>query len=196
MPIFKPVSIVISVLIILAFVVLTGFAKAESLWFVFPLFEIRISTVATAVSCFAIVLFLQRRHTLKSIYYALLAVIFPMALFEIIFYYSGAPLMGWDLRIFEFAALFGWVLLGIREVLYKRPPKISIILYGVFVFSFAIWLGTGLDFNGAGYSSFSTIGEILNVISKSALFFAYAVQIGNVKPRIQFSIGKALTNLN
>jgi hypothetical protein len=178
--IVKPILIVAIVLIVLAVMVKTGFAKIESLWFIFPLSGIRVSTVVTAIACFAIVLFFQRRSTLKSVYYALLAVIVPMALFEIMWYYSAAAFRGWDLRIMQFAALFGWVLLGISVIFRYRPPKISILLYGIFAISFAIWLGTGFTFNDIGNSSFSASAEVLNVVSKGALFFAYAFHIGKV----------------
>ena len=183
--IVKPVLIVAAVLIVLAVMVATGFAKIENLWFIFPLSGIRVSTVATAIACFAIVLFLQRRNTLKSVYYALLAVIVPMALFEIMWYYSAAAFRGWDLRIMQFAALFGWVLLGISAIIRKSPSKISILLYGIFAFSFAIWLATGFVFNDLGNSSFSASAEILNVVSKGALFFAYAFHIGEVGIRFK-----------
>ena len=176
----KPVLIVAAVLFALGVMTATGFAKIESLWFVFPLSGIRISTLITAIICFAIVLLLQRRNMLKSIYYAILAVIVPMALFEILWYYSAALFNGWDLRIMQFAALFGWVLLGIREVYRKRPLRISILVYALFVFSFVIWLGTGFKFNDLSNPSFSFSAEVLNVVSKGALFFAFAFHIGYV----------------
>jgi hypothetical protein len=174
----KPVLILAAVLVVLVVVVATGFAKIESLWFVFFLSEIRISTVASAIACFAIVLFLQRKNTLKSIYYALLAVIVPMASFEILWYYSAVAFRSGDLRTLQFAALFGWVLLGISAIIHKRLPKISMLLYGVFAVSFAVWVATGFTFNDLGNSSFSVPAEILNVVSKDSLFFAYAFHIG------------------
>jgi len=176
----KPVLIIVVLLAALAVMIATGFGKIESLWVVFPLSGIRISTLITAIVCFAIVLFLQRRNTLKSLYYALLAVIVPLGLFEIMWYYSAAFLNGWNLRIMQFAALFGWVLLGIREVYRKRPLRISLILYALFVFSFAVWLGTGFKFNYLGGPSFSLSAEVLNVVSKGALFFAFTFHIGYV----------------
>lgn len=179
----KPVLIVAAVLFALGVMTATGFTKIESLWFVFPLSGIRISTLITSIICFAIVLFLQRRNMLKSIYYAILAVIVPMALFEILWYYSAALLNGWDLKIMQFAALFGWVLLGIREVYRKRPLRISILLYALFVFSFVTWLGTGFKFNDLSNPSFSLSAEVLNVVSKCALFFAFAFHIGYVDYR-------------
>ena len=179
----KPILIIVVLLVALTVMTATGFAKIENLWVVFPLSGIRISTLITAIVCFGIVLFLQRRNTLKSLYYALLAVIVPMGLFEIVWYYSAAFLNGWDLRILQFAALFGWVLLGIREVFHTRPLRISIILYATFVFSFAVWLGTGFKFNNLGSPSFSLSAEALNVLSKGALFFAFAFHIGYVGSR-------------
>ena len=176
----KPFLIIVAVLIALA-VTATGFAKIESLWFIFPLSGIRISTLITAFICFATVLFLQKKNTLKSIYYALLAVIVPMALFEILWYYSASFMNGgYELRIMQFAALFGWVLLGIREVFNKRPSRISTILYVFFVFSFATWLRTRFKFNNLNSSSFSLSAEFLNVVSKGTLFFAFALHIGYV----------------
>jgi len=80
----------------------------------------------------------------------------------------------------QFAALFGWVLLGIREVYRKRPPKISVVLYGILAISFFIWIGTGFRFNDLGNPSFSIPGEILNIISKTSLFFAFAFHISKI----------------
>ena len=176
----KPVLIIAAVLLVLVVMVAIGFARIESLWFIFPLSGIRVSTVAAAIACFAFVLFLQRQNTLKSVYYAFLAVIVPMALFEIIWYYSAAAYRGWDLKIMEFGALFGWVLLGIITVIRIKPPKISIFLYGIFAFSFAMWLASGFAFNDLGNSSFSVSAEILNILSKSTLFFGYAFHIAKV----------------
>jgi hypothetical protein len=174
------VLIVAAVLIVLVVLVVGGFAKINSLWFVFPLSGIRISTAATAISCFAVVLFFQRRSTLKSLYYALLAVIVPMAAFEILWYYSAAAFRGWDLNIMQFGALFGWVLLGIAVIFHRKPPRISLLLYGLFVVTFAIWVATGFAFNDLGDSSFSVSAEFFNVVSKGALFFAYAFHVGKV----------------
>lgn len=176
----KFVLIITAILIVLAVMITTGFAKIESLWFIFPLFDIRISTLATAIICFAIVLFLQRRNTLKSVYYAILAFIVPMGLFEIVWYYSAALPNHYDLRIFQFVSLFGWVLLGFREVYRTRPPRSSIFLYAFFVVLFAIWLASGFKFNYPGNPSFSLSAEVINVVSKGALFFAFAFHIGFV----------------
>jgi hypothetical protein len=179
--IIKPILIVLLVLITLIVMIETNYVKIDNLWFVFPLSGIRISTVVTAIASFALVLFLQRKNTLRSIYYALLAVIFSMGLYEIVWYYRAAAFRGWDLRVFQFAALFGWVLLGIREVYRNPPSKISTILYAVFVISMLIWIANGFPFNDTGNPSFSVSAEILNVISKAALFFAYALHIGSLK---------------
>jgi hypothetical protein len=104
-----------------------------------------------------------------------------MGLFEILWYYSAAAYRGWDLRIFQFAALAGWVLLGIREVFHTHPPKVSIVLYSIFVIALTIWLAIGFPFNDLGNSSFSVSGEILNELSKTALFFAYTFHIGSIR---------------
>ncbi|HTY75622.1 MAG TPA: hypothetical protein VMD05_08670 [Candidatus Nanoarchaeia archaeon] len=159
----------------------TKFAKINTLWLIFPLSGIRISTVATAIASFSIVLFLQRTNTLKSVYFAILAVVVPMGLYEIVWYYIAVTHTGWDLKILEFAALFGWVLLGIREVFRTRPPRFSMLLYGVFAISMVVWVADGFQFNYAGIPTFNVTAEILNVVSKGSLFFAYALHIGSVK---------------
>ena len=174
----QPILIIIAILLALAVMTATGFAKIESFWFIFPFSGIRISTLTAALVCFTVVLFLQKKHTWKSIYYAFLAFIVPMALFEVFWYYSAALLNHWDWRIMQFVALFGWILLGIREVYRTRPPRISLLFYAFFIFSFAIWLGTGFKFNDLNSQSFSLSAEALNVFSKTALFFAFALHIG------------------
>ncbi len=179
--IIRPFLILFIIIIILTIMIATDFVKIEKYDFVFPLSAIRVSTVITAIASFGIVLFLQRRNTLKSIYFASLTVIFSLGLYEIVWWYTGVGLRGFDLRIFPFAALFGWVFLGIREVFRKPVPKFSILLYGVFAVSMVIWIGIGFPFNYLGDPSFSISGEILNVVSKAALFIAYALHIGSVK---------------
>jgi len=108
----------------------------------------------------------------------LLSVVFSLGLFEIVWFYTVAAFKGGNLEIFQFAALFGWVLLGIREVFTKRPSKLSTAFYGVFVISMAILIGTGFKYNDLGNSSFSVSNEILNVTSKTALFIACSLHIG------------------
>jgi hypothetical protein len=179
-----PFLLFAAVLIALAVMMITGFGKVESLWIVFPLSGIRISTLAALLVSFALVLWLQRKNTLKSIYFAILAVIVPMALFEITWFYTAAAIRGWDLRILQFAALFGWVLLGIREVYRKRPPKISFLLYGTFIVSMGVWIATGFSFNDLSNPSFSFSSEALNVLTKSTLIFGFAIHIGTTKSPI------------
>ena len=177
----KPTVILASLLIALTVMLATGYAKIERLWFIFPFSGIRISTLVAAIVCFALVLFLQRKGTVKSVYYAFLAVIFALGLFEILWYYSAAAYRAWDLRIFQFAALAGWVLLGAREVYQTRTPKISILFYVLFIVSFLVWLAIGLPFNISNGESFSVPGEILNELSKTALFFAFGLHISAKK---------------
>jgi hypothetical protein len=98
-----------------------------------------------------------------------------------------SSLQGWDLRIFQFAAVLGWVILGIREVCRTRPPKLSLAFYAVFAVSFIVWLTIGLPFNDLANSSFSVSGEILNELSKTCLFFAFALQIG-FKGKTKFKV--------
>ena len=177
----KPALIVFAAIIALIVSLTVGYVKIQGIWFIFSFSGIRISTLFAAYASFALVLFMQRKNTVKSIYYAVLAVVFSTGLFEILWYYSAAAYRGWDLRFFAFATLFGWVLLGIREVYNKRPPKVARILYLVFVVTMLVWLASGFSFNDLGSASFSVSDEILNVVSKTALFFAFAIHIGSVK---------------
>jgi hypothetical protein len=124
-----------SALVVLAVFLAFSVAKVESLWIVFPFSEMRISTMTTLLACFGMVLWLQRKNPIKSIYYAILAVLVPMGLFEIYCFYSAATLRGWDLRILQFAALFNLVLLEIREVYNRRPPKFSILVCRLYRFN-------------------------------------------------------------
>src|SRR5450756_3185887 len=73
---------------------------------------------------FALHLFCScRENSWKPLYYALLSVIFFLGLYEIVWYYIAAYFFGYDLRIFEFASLGGWVLLCIKEVYPQKPRK-------------------------------------------------------------------------
>jgi len=175
----KLLMVVFAIVFILFGMLGTGIIKIESLWFIFPFMTIRISTVITAIFSFVIVLFLQQKTTYKTFYYALLAAIFSMALYEIVWYYIAVGFRGYEPRIFQFAALLGWVLLGVREVISKRPSRLSTGLYGVFLISMLLWVSSGFEFNDSGNSSFSISGELLNVVSKAALAFAYALHIGS-----------------
>ena len=88
---------------------------------------------------------------------------------------------GYELRIFQFAALGGWVLLGLKEVYPKKPPKVSLVLYGLFAAAMVLWVATGFEVNNLGDVKFSVTGEVFNVTSKAALGLAYAVHIGTKK---------------
>jgi hypothetical protein len=174
----KSALIVLAVLLVFAGLVVSGYVKVEGIWFIFSFSEIRITTMVVALACFAFVLYLNRKNTLKSLYYASLTVVFSMSLFEIVWYFSAATFKGWDLHVFQFAALFGWVALGIREVFKVHPKKISIALYLVFAVSFVLWIASGFSFNDPGYFSFSITGEVFNVTAKTSLFLGYAFHIG------------------
>jgi FlaA1/EpsC-like NDP-sugar epimerase len=145
---------------------------------VFPGSNLRISTFLTALVSFVLVLFLQKRILWKPLYYAILTVIFFLGLYEIVWYYLAAAAFGYDLRIFAFAALSGWVLLCIREVYPHKPPKLSLVLYGVFVAALVLWVASGFAVNNLGDAQFSVTGEVFNVVSKAALALAFAIHIG------------------
>jgi hypothetical protein len=128
----------LAIIVILALMLVTNVASVNAIWIVFPLITIRASTVIIAILSFGLVLFLQNRITSKSIYYAVLAVIFSMGLYETIWYYLALPFFGYDLNIFQFVALFGWVLLGVKEVFHTRPSRLSTELYIIFVVSLVL----------------------------------------------------------
>lgn len=174
----KIVLIVFSMVVSFFGMLLTNIIRIESLWVIFPFMTMRISTMVTTILSFVLVLFLQQKTRYKLFYYAVIAVFFSMSLYEFVWYYIAAGFRGWNLRIFPFAALLGWVFLGIREVVSKRPSRLSMLLYTVFVISMLLWAGTGFEFNDLGNPSFSISGEILNVTSKAALAIAYALHIG------------------
>jgi hypothetical protein len=175
---FKIVLIATVMIAVFLGLLIANIIKIEKIWFVFPIMTIRISTVITAMFSFMLVLFLQRNKSYKAFYYASLAVIFSMGLYEIVWYYIAAGFRGYEMRIFEFGALLGWVFLGVREVISKRPSKLSTLFYGIFMFSIVLWVGTGFVFNNIENSSISISGEILNITSKASLAIAYSLHIG------------------
>jgi len=172
-------GVIISAVIILLFTSwLFGIVKIEGIWFVFPLIVTRISTVITAILCFSIVLFMQRKSTLKAAYYAILAVIFSMALYEFVWYNIAVAMKGLPPLLFPFAALLGWIFLGIREVYNIQAMKISLVLYGVYAVLMVLWVVTGFNYNYIGNTNFSLANEVLNVASNAAIAFGYAFHIG------------------
>ncbi len=179
--IFRAALLISAMIIVLAMLWILGFARVEDIWFIFPIMAIRISTVISAMICFSIVIFLQRANTWKSLYYATLAVIFTMGVYEFVWYNLAVALKGYELRLFPFLALLGWIFLGIREVYPYRPQKISLILYIVYVFSMIIWVVTGFNFNDLGNPNFSFTGELLNITSKAAITIGYSLHLGSKK---------------
>jgi hypothetical protein len=178
---WKGILVVFSPFLFFLAVVATGIGRIEDLWLILPLGTARVSTWITIVLCFEVVLYLQNRINLKSLYYAFLAVIFFMGLFEFVWFYTAVGMRSWGPRIYEFAALFGWILLGIREVIHVRPPRLSVLFYGLFVIFMALWIGTGFQFNDLGGATFSVVGETLNVAAKAAIAAGYAFHLGSKK---------------
>ncbi len=175
--ILRTVLITVIIIIVLLILWVSGIMKSEGIWLTYPLITIRISTVITAILCFSLVLFMQRKKPWKSLYYAGLAVIFPMGLYEFIWYNIAVVMKSLPLLLFPFAALLGWVFLGVREVYNIRPSNISLVLYGIFIATMMIWVFAGLNFNYLGNSSFTWTDEFLNVVSKGAITFGYAFHI-------------------
>lgn len=97
---------------------------------------------------------------------------------KVVWYYIAAAAFGYELRIFQFAALAGWVLLCLREAYPHRPPKLSLVLYALFVVTMVLWVASGFAVNNLGDPSFSIVGEAFNVTSKAALALAFAIHIG------------------
>lgn len=162
-------------------VLAAGLVRVEGIWFVFPSSEMRISTLATVFLVFALVLLLQGRIRWKPFYYAWLAVIFFLGFYEIVWYYVAVPFFGYDLRLFAFAALAGWIVLCVREVYSVKPSKRSICLYTVFAATMVLWVAAGFPVNSPGQPGFSITGEIFNEVSKTSLGLAFAFHIGAKK---------------
>jgi hypothetical protein len=172
-------GLIVSLWFIVLFVLWAyGFLRVEGIWFITAIAAIRISTLATKSLCFSLVIFLRRKNTWKAIYYALVAVVFSMGLYEFVWYYISVALRGFEPKIFQFAALFGWILLGVREVYSSRPSRVCLVLYGIYVASMVVWVATGFQYNDLGNTGFTYLGESLNVMSKTALTLGYALHIG------------------
>lgn len=116
---------------------------------------------------------------MKSMYYALIAVLAPASFYEIIWTVIAILFKGW---IFEGEylwlglALLGWVILGVlvaREHRLTLPAK---TLYVLFVVLWVGWIATGFHFNIPG-SPVDWVGEAFNIATKAVLSAAYAVHI-------------------
>lgn len=177
----KVILVVLAPFLFILAVLATGIGRIEGVWLILPLGTARVSTWLTITLCFAAVIALQGRISLKSVYYAFLAVFFFMGLFELVWFYLAVAIYGFEPRIYEFAALFGWILLGIREVVRIRPPRISLFFYGLFVIFLALWVATGFQFNDLGNPTFTVVGEFLNVLSKAAIAVGYTFHLGTKK---------------
>jgi hypothetical protein len=112
---FKIVLIAIVMITVFLGLLIANIIKIEKIWFVFPIMTIRISTVITAMFSFMLVLFLKRNKSYKAFYYASLAVIFSMGLYEIVWYYIAAGIRGYEMRIFGLGHSLG----GFSSVLEK-----------------------------------------------------------------------------
>jgi hypothetical protein len=100
---------VVMVLAVFAILIPAGVVKVEGLWFNFQVSSIRITTVATAFLSFALVLFLQGKVAPKPLYYAVLAAIFFLALYEIVWYNLAVYFLGLELgflRLLRFSVGF------------------------------------------------------------------------------------------
>lgn len=106
---FDVILVVVVIVAVFSVMLAAHVVTVDGIWLVFPIGNIRVSTVVTAVFCFTLVLFLQGKLLWKPLYYALLVVIFFLGLYEIVWYYLAAFSFGYELRIFQFAALGGWV---------------------------------------------------------------------------------------
>ena len=177
----KIILIAIAPVLFILATVATNIGRVEGIWLILPIGTARVTTWITIILCFAAVLYLQKRINLKTLYYAFLAVFFFMGLFELIWFNLAVVLRGFEPRIYEFAALFGWVLLGTREVIHIRPPRISVLFYGLFVIFLALWVRTGFQFNNLGEATFSVVGETLNLASKASIGAGFAFHLGSKK---------------
>jgi len=102
-------------------------------------------------------------------------------------------LANWEQRNWAFAALLGWVFLGLREVFRTRPPRISIALYVTYVASMIAWICLGFKFSVLGTSSYDFAGETFNVVSKFSLPIAYAFHIALAKTSVKKMSGQRVS---
>ena len=73
---WKAILIALAPVLFILAIVATNIGRVEGIWLILPLGTARVSTWITIVLCFAVVLYLQKRINVKSLYYAFLAVFF------------------------------------------------------------------------------------------------------------------------
>ena len=120
---------------------------------------------------------------MSSLCYGVLAVLFSMSLYESVFLFSAIAVKGWGIVIWPFLALTGWILLGLREIAFSRPPEMAMALYALYGSSMLMWIAAGFEINERQELGFSVLGEVFNVVTKAALPLGYAIHLGSGRRR-------------
>ena len=153
-------------------------------WLVVPIIgHIRITTVFTFVAAFFCVICRFRSRLKDAFYQAVVLVGFATSIYEIVFNLVAAYVFLktidsfiQHLLIWHYIMAGGWLILGFRQARQSFvSTKASIILFIVCLFAWILWVSIGFPYNIPSSATLNLHGEILNIVTKATLPFAYAL---------------------
>ena len=154
------------------------------IWLVVPLFGyVRLSTVSTLVIISLYMIWKFRQDWKGALYQMVICLVFATCLYEIIFNLTAAfvflrtmELFIDHLLILHYIMIGGWLVLGFKQALqYFVLRKISTVLFIVFLVGWVLWISIGFPYNVPSDVNLSLSGEILNIVTKTAFLFGYAL---------------------
>ena len=138
----------------------------DRVWFVFPVAgHVRISTVLTAAAVLLVVWATTRKPIL-----AVVAVFGWLSAYEILFNGIGVVFERWPVNTWDWvaASLMGWVVASWLAGVRPAWPFVVVFSVGMIV-----WVLTGYHSNVPTGRPWSTEGEVLNEITKTALAIGF-----------------------
>ncbi len=147
----------------------------DRLWLVVGSAPIRLSTVITLVVVFGFVAWKFRAGSKGALYNALVASLFTLFLYEILFNVTGGFPPTDALPVPAIALLVLSIVLGVVQARrHFALSRLSMVLILLFVVDWVAWVLLGFPFNLQSTQPLDLGAEALNVSTKLLLPFAYA----------------------
>jgi hypothetical protein len=145
------------------------------LWLFIGSAPVRLSTVTTLLVVFVFVVWRFRAGKLAALYNGLVAALFTLFVYEVLFNVTGSFPPTDLLPVQGIVAMICSIILGLVQA--KRHfvlGKLSIILLFAFLVDWAIWVLVGFPFNLPSTQPLNVSAEVFNVSTKLLLPLGYA----------------------